>query len=52
MMKINNTKISLQQFLPLSEAEEQLSSTQSETPLALIPLAPEFQVSFKVCTQL
>jgi hypothetical protein len=30
----------------------QLPSTQSESPLALIPLAPKCHVSFKVCTQL
>jgi hypothetical protein len=30
----------------------QLPSRQSESPLALIPLAPICQVSFKVCTQL
>jgi hypothetical protein len=30
----------------------QLPSTQSESPLALIPLAPKSHVSFKVCTQL
>jgi hypothetical protein len=30
----------------------QLPSTQSESPLALIPLAPKFHVSFKVCSQL
>jgi hypothetical protein len=62
-MKIN--KISLQQFLPLSEAEIQallhpaeanlgyflagfqslqLPSTQSESPFALIPLAPKSHV--------
>jgi hypothetical protein len=66
-------KISLQQFLPLSETEIQgllnpaeanlwyflawfqslqLPSTQSESPLALIPRAPKSHVSFEVCTQL
>jgi hypothetical protein len=71
-MKIN-TKISLQQFLRLSEAEIkvllhpaeanlgyflawfqslQLPLTQSQSPLAVIPLAPKSHVSFKVCTQL
>jgi hypothetical protein len=30
----------------------QLPSTHSESPLALIPLAPESHVCFKVCTQL
>jgi hypothetical protein len=30
----------------------QLPSTQSESPLALIPLDPKSNVSFKVCTQL
>jgi hypothetical protein len=30
----------------------QLPSTLSETPLALIPLAPKSQVSSKVCTPL
>jgi hypothetical protein len=71
LMKIN--KISLQQFLRLSEAEIQgllhpaednlghflawfqslqEPSTQSESPHALIPLAPNSHVSLKVCTQL
>jgi hypothetical protein len=66
-MKINE-KLSLQQFLPLSEAEIQglllpaqtnlgyflawfqslhLPSVQSESPHALIPLAPKTHVSFK-----
>jgi hypothetical protein len=69
----NKEKISLQQFVPLSETEIQdllhpaqfnfgyflawfqslqLPSTQSESPLALIPLVPKSHVSFKVCTQL
>jgi hypothetical protein len=69
LMKINNKKISLQQFLPLSEAEIQgllqparanlawfqslqLPSTQSESPLVLMPLAPKSRLSFKACTQL
>jgi hypothetical protein len=30
----------------------QLPSTQSESPLVLLPLAPKSHVSFKVCTQL
>jgi hypothetical protein len=29
-----------------------LPSTQSESPLALIPLAPKSHVSFKACTRL
>jgi hypothetical protein len=66
-MKINNTKISLQQYLPLSESEVQgllhpaktnlgyflawfqsllLPSTQSESLLALISLAPKSQAFF------
>jgi hypothetical protein len=72
LMKINK-KISLQELLPLSEAEIQgllypaqanlghflawfqslqLPSTQSESPLVLIPLTPKSHVSVKVCTQL
>jgi hypothetical protein len=67
-----NKKLSLQQFLPLSEVEIhgllhpaqvnlgyflawfqslQLPSTQSESPLAQIPLVPKSHVSLKVCTQ-
>jgi hypothetical protein len=61
-----NKKISLRQFLPLLEAEIQdllnpaeasvvavspVPSSQSESPLALISLALETLVSFKVCTQ-
>jgi hypothetical protein len=67
-MKINK-KISVQQFLPLSEAEIhcllhpaeanlgyflawfqslQLPSTQSESPLALIPLSAKCHVAFSV----
>jgi hypothetical protein len=68
-MKINEKK-SLQQFLPVSEAEIQgllhqanlgyflawfqslqLPSTQSESPLALIPLAPKSHMSFKVLSR-
>jgi hypothetical protein len=71
LMKIVNKKISLQQFLSLSESEIQgllhpaqlgyflawfqslqLPSTQSDSPLAPIPLAAKSHVSYKVCTQL
>jgi hypothetical protein len=60
-------KTSLQQFLPLSEAEiqglrpaeanlgfqsPQLPSAQPESPLALIPLVPKSNASFEACTQL
>jgi hypothetical protein len=66
-MKIN-MKISLQQFLPLSEAEMRVSFIQLMPILDIFlrgfslsscsqhslkrPLAPKPHVSFKVCTQL
>jgi hypothetical protein len=48
---IHRAKANLAYFLARFQSL-QLPSTQSESPLALIPLAPESHVSLEVCTQL